>query len=78
MEATQLSNREREEAMYTQQEHTMPFGKHAGKPLGEVPSGYLAWLIREFKLSSGLRAAVPDELTRRNVDTPPPPPTHPL
>lgn len=52
----------------------MPFGKHRGKPLGEIPDGYLLWLLREAKLSSGLRLAVGNELRRRSVEAPPPPP----
>jgi hypothetical protein len=54
-------------------EHTMPFGKHRDKPLAEVPSDYLLWVFGECKLSSGLRAAVEDELRRRNVATAPAP-----
>jgi hypothetical protein len=56
----------------------VPFGRHKDKPLGEVPSSYLQWLIRECKLSSGLRAAVADELRRRNLDAPAPAPPRPL
>jgi uncharacterized protein (DUF3820 family) len=36
----------------------LPFGKHAGCPLPDVPTDYLQWVIRECKLSSGLRGAV--------------------
>lgn len=25
----------------------MPFGKHKGKPMGEVPKDYLAWLLKQ-------------------------------
>lgn len=35
----------------------MPFGKHQGKPLSEVPSSYLRWLLRECDLEPWLRAA---------------------
>jgi hypothetical protein len=55
--------------------HTLPFGRHKGRAIGEVPSGYLQWLLRECKLSSGLRAAVAAELQARGVavpDVPPP------
>jgi uncharacterized protein (DUF3820 family) len=38
--------------------HTLPFGRHKGKPLAEVPVDYLLWALRECKLSSGLFAAV--------------------
>jgi hypothetical protein len=51
----------------------LPFGKHKDKPLSEVPAGYLQWAIETCKLSSGLRAAVAEELTRRGVEAPAPP-----
>ena len=41
--------------------HTLPFGKHKGVPLPDVPLSYLQWLLREVKLSYGLRAAVADQ-----------------
>src|SRR5579871_4786201 len=53
---------------------TLPFGKHKDKLPGEVPTGYLLWMIRECKLSSGLRLDIGDELRRRNVEAPAPPP----
>jgi hypothetical protein len=43
----------------------------------DVPTSYLCWLLRECKLSSGLRAAVREELARRGLNAPaerPPPP----
>jgi hypothetical protein len=52
----------------------LPFGRHRGQPLSAVPSSYLAWLLREVKLSSGLRAAVAAELAGRGIGVPPPPP----
>src|SRR5437870_2243042 len=54
----------------------LPFGKHKNQALDTVPSSYLLWLLRETKLSTGLRAAVADELARRGVRAPvqPPPP----
>jgi hypothetical protein len=61
--------------------YVMPFGKHRGRPLSEIPDGYLQWLLREVaKLSAGLRAAAVAELTRRGrpvPDAPPPPPRDP-
>jgi uncharacterized protein (DUF3820 family) len=27
--------------------HILPFGKHKGRPLTEVPTSYLAWALRE-------------------------------
>jgi hypothetical protein len=59
-------------------EHVMPFGKYKDKPLAEVPSPYLSWLLRECKLSSGLRAAVADELSRRSINAPAAPPPRPI
>jgi hypothetical protein len=56
---------------------TLPFGKHKGRPLPDVPTSYLTWLAREAKLSSGLRAAVEGELQRRGVTPPAPPPPPP-
>jgi hypothetical protein len=50
------------------------FGRHKGQPLPDVPSDYLSWVLREVKLSSGLRNAVADELARRGVEPPPAPP----
>jgi hypothetical protein len=55
------------------QGHVVPFGRHKGKPLPEVPASYLDWLLREVKLSTGLRNAVAGELARRGVAVPPPP-----
>jgi hypothetical protein len=51
-------------------EHSMPFGKHAGKPLPDVPTDYLEWALKETKLGSGLRAAVVAELGQRGVAVP--------
>jgi uncharacterized protein (DUF3820 family) len=36
----------------------MPFGKHKGKPLREVPKDYLRWLQAECKLSASMREAI--------------------
>lgn len=58
-------------------EHALPFGKHRGRPPREVPSDYLAWLLRETKLSSGLRAAVAGELRQRGWPVPDEPPPEP-
>jgi Putative quorum-sensing-regulated virulence factor len=55
----------------------LPFGKHKGSLLPDVPPSYLQWLLRECKLSSGLRTAVADELTRRGLPVPPTPPPAP-
>jgi hypothetical protein len=53
---------------------TLPFGRHRGTPLPEVPAGYLRWLLAEAKLSSGLRTALAAELQARGVEVPPAPP----
>jgi hypothetical protein len=52
----------------------LPFGKHKGIPLDGVPTDYLAWALRECKLSTGLHAAVAGEVARRGGAVPPPPP----
>jgi hypothetical protein len=62
-----------------QSEHRLPFGKHRGRPLAEVPADYLLWALQECKLSSGLRAAIAAEYERRYatceiLDAPPPAP----
>jgi hypothetical protein len=56
----------------------LPFGRHANQPLTTVPLDYLQWCLRTVRLSSGLRAAVADELTRRGVEVPPAEPPRPL
>jgi hypothetical protein len=50
----------------------LPFGKHKGRALNdpEVPASYLAWMLRECRLGSGLRLAVADELRRRSWNVP--------
>jgi hypothetical protein len=48
-------------------QHFLPFGKHRGKPLPQVPTGYLRWALDTVKLSTGLRAAVRGELLSRGV-----------
>jgi hypothetical protein len=57
---------------------TLPFGRYRGVALGDVPTSYLAWALANLKLSSGLRAALADELTSRGVTPPPAPPPRPL
>jgi hypothetical protein len=56
---------------------TLPFGKHKGRPLPEIPSDYLTWLAKTCRLSSGLRAAVGVELARRGLEAPPIPAVRP-
>jgi hypothetical protein len=62
----------------TQPAVTLPFGKHAGQPLPDVPSSYLDWMLRSCKLSSGLRATIAGELSRRGIEAPAPPPPPPI
>lgn len=50
----------------------MPFGKHRGRPIAEVDSDYLFWLIAEVDLSPGLRLEVIGELRRRGAYPDPP------
>jgi hypothetical protein len=54
--------------------HVLPFGKHKGVPLCQVPTSYLQWLAGTVRLSSGLSAAVRAELEWRNVPAPAPRP----
>src|SRR5262245_47790393 len=45
----------------------LPFGKHQGKRLDEVPLGYVRWLLGLPDLEPWLRQAVKAELARRGV-----------
>jgi len=39
----------------------MPFGQHKGKPLGEVPAGYLLYIDRTFDtMNPSLKAYIED------------------
>jgi uncharacterized protein (DUF3820 family) len=44
---------------------TMPFGKHKGRLLADVPSGYLQWLTESGALYGLLRTGIEAELARR-------------
>jgi hypothetical protein len=45
---------------------TLPFGRHRGADLADVPAGYLAWLLEEATLRSDvLREAIRAELAER-------------
>lgn len=47
-------------------EPSLPFGKHKGKRLGDVPRDYLAWLLANgASLDAGLRAAVEEAIGKR-------------
>jgi hypothetical protein len=43
----------------------MPFGRHRGVPLDQLPTGYLAWLAQLDDLRDPLRRAVIAECARR-------------
>jgi hypothetical protein len=45
----------------------MPFGKHRGKQLSELPAGYLAWLLTLPDLNAWLRQALEQEAVRRGM-----------
>ena len=57
----------------------LPFGKHAGQPVGDVPSGYLIWLVESSDhlahtlrrtILEELRGRITGELARLNADLP--------
>jgi hypothetical protein len=48
----------------------MPFGRHRGKKLADIPTPYLAWLLREASIEPWLERAVEAELARRDYDEP--------
>jgi hypothetical protein len=53
----------------------MPFGKHKGKPLAEVPAGYLTWLLENVPdLYPKTREAI-EAFVRPHDATEQPPPT---
>jgi hypothetical protein len=62
---------------------TMPFGRHKGSLLCEIPQDYLEWALRTCdRLSYWLRSEIEDELERRRFrqrrsPPPPPPPQRP-
>ena len=37
---------------------TMPFGKHKGERLDQIPADYLAWLVANVRLGSGFRREI--------------------
>lgn len=44
---------------------TMPFGRHKGKPLREIPTPYLEWLLSLDTLRPDLHSAIMRELLSR-------------
>ena len=45
--------------------YLMPFGKHEGKEIGDVPGDYLTWLSANADLEDDAQFAVECELDRR-------------
>jgi hypothetical protein len=43
----------------------MPFGKHKGQRIEDIPTSYLAWLLNECDLERWLEHAVTEEMERR-------------
>jgi hypothetical protein len=50
----------------------MPFGKHKGTPLINLPDGYLDWGCSTLMKHRKLHAALMEELHRRETGAPPP------
>jgi uncharacterized protein (DUF3820 family) len=64
--------------MRVQYAHRLPFGKYRNRELTdpEIPADYLLWFLRTCDPSTGLRAALRQELRARGVkkaDLPPDP-----
>ena len=47
----------------------MIFGKYKGRPLCEVPGGYLRWAVANTRLPAWLKGAIKNELSSRNGGT---------
>ncbi len=45
----------------------MPFGREAGRPIVQLETEYLLWLLATVRLPDGLRRSVAGELARRRV-----------
>lgn len=52
----------------------MPFGKHRGEEISELPDEYLAWLFENADLYGALQVCVEKEYWDRFDPEPPPPP----
>jgi hypothetical protein len=46
---------------------TMPFGKHKGAAIRELPDAYLTWILENLDLKGGLFRALSEEFERRGV-----------
>jgi hypothetical protein len=55
----------------------MPWGKHRGWLIGEVPTGYLVWAIEESTIAEPYRTAIREELADRLDLRLPAPPADP-
>ena len=51
----------------------MPWGKHAGRPIVDVPSGYLLWALEETSIAEPYHSAIREALVWR-LDLPLPAP----
>jgi uncharacterized protein (DUF3820 family) len=49
----------------TKMSDTMPFGKHKGEPIAELPHDYLAWLAGEDFINGRLRKTIAEEIRLR-------------
>jgi hypothetical protein len=49
---------------------TLAFGRHEGKPLQAIPSGYLIYSLEAFRLATNVRGAIERDLRRRGVPVP--------
>lgn len=55
--------------------NVMPWGKHKGRPLADVPGSYLFWVLEECEsVDASLQRNIREELARR---LPKPPPSQP-
>ena len=45
--------------------YPITFGKYKGTPLGEVPDGYLQWVLQNAHIDPGMRHQIGRELLRR-------------
>jgi len=43
----------------------MPFGKHKGEKLEDLPTDYIEWLLENADLRSGLQAELENQLAGR-------------
>jgi uncharacterized protein (DUF3820 family) len=50
----------------TPHDFMMPFGKHKGKPISQIPTGYLCWAAKQDSLPSEIVQAVKETLDTRH------------